>query len=230
MFFGNRMAVGLIFIGLSLVLVSQLQAGVRYRGSVVNWGTDWQPPRAEARLNLENDLSPILHSRLQGVCYDLLEKDDKPSYLYWGLGFRRGNLMLEPTIGWSFMDKEIVGAFRLYPKWKTWFGYSNCEYQFKTKSFYYLAQLGKKFSPFFEMGTEIEGWGDINDNLQSTGFGLNFAFNLHAVGRLKAQKSKLRVEVAIQYRELGNQWKPQAVVRLIFTPKMEEHTPSHRRD
>src|SRR3989339_609728 len=221
MFFGNRIFGCLIFIGLFIILVTDLQAGVRHRGNVFNWGTDWQPPRAEARLNVENDLSPLLHSRIQGVCYDLLEAKDKPFYLYWGLGFRRGNLMLEPAIGWSFRDKELVGAFRLYPQWKDWFGYSNVEYQFETRSFYYLAQLGKKFNPFFEMGMEIEGWGDIDDNLQSNGLGVNFAFNLQGLKRFKAQESKLRVEAAIQYRELDSQWKPQAVVRLILTPKID---------
>lgn len=222
MFFVNRMAIRPILIGLFVVLVSGVQAGTRYRGNLVNWGTDWQPPRAEARLDLVGDLSPQLKSRLQGVCYDALEDKDKPFYLYWGLGFRRGNLWFEPTFGWSFRDKELVGAFRLYPQWENWHGYSNLEYQFETQSFYYLTQFNWKATPFFEIGAEAEGWGDLKNHLESHGVGGNLALNFHALKRWKNHDSKLRCEAALQYREMGGSFKPQAIVRLIFTVKTDQ--------
>jgi|GEM_PF-4268225 len=219
---------------ISISTFSSVQAGRGYfglkpHGSVINWGENWQPPRGVAILNVQKEHSSGLYTNLQGVCYDLLEKENKPFYGYLEVGFHLGNLAVGPTIGWSFRDKELVAGLRLHQDSSIWRGYSNLEYQFETKSFYYQGQISLKFNAFFDLGGEVEGWGDIDDNLTSHGFGAVFGFNLQAL-RLVDNDSKLRIEAAIQLRELMDQWKPQAIVRFSFTPKMDEHTIPKRRN
>lgn len=227
----------LILIGLlGLIAVIFGLVGVAKAGPIPRWDHDsdiniWDesthPPRAEVRLNVNNYQSHGVESRLQGVCYDVLEEKDKPYYLYFGFGFQSGHLDIEPVVGWSFRDNEWVVALRTYPEWEKWRGYSNAEYQLETKSWYYLAQIETHFNHWVEWGAEMEGWGDIDDNLTSNGLGVNAIFNLQPVRG--NPDSKLRIEAGLQIREMDSKYKPQAVVRFIFTPKMDEHTPDPRR-
>ena len=222
----QRMLVILLAAVVLMAVVVEVDAkGLSRGGNIPIWDKSTHPPRGEFRLDWMGQLSDQVKSRLQGVCYDVLEKEDKPFYVYLGLQF--GDL--ESVVGYSFRDEEWVTGLRLYPKWETWHAYSNLEYQLETKSFYYLAQAELHLSPFIECGAEVEGWGDLDDDMISNGVGLNMAFNLHAHQRWGKKDSKLRVEAAIQYRGLGGEWKPQAVVRFVFTPKPDEHTRSRRR-
>lgn len=228
-----------VFVWLCLILAggsffTQSAQAIRprdgYSKNIFDWGENWQPPRGEARLNWMGWYSSFRFN-LQGVCYDVLEKDKKPYYLYLAVGVPVKGYILEPVVGWAWQDKEWVGGFRIYfDSSQFWRNYSNLEYQPKSQAFYYLTQLEFRLSPFLEMGVEVEGWGDIDDDLESNGAGVNIVFNLHALSGWKVPSAKASVELAVQYRELGGLWKPQAVARLIFTPKRQEHTPSTRRD
>lgn len=197
---------------------------------IFDWGTNWQPPRGEARLNWMSSDSSKIRWNLQGVCYDVLEKDKKPYYLYLAAGLRFRNHILEPVGGWAWQDKEWVTGLRIYSDYRLCRTYYNLEYQPQSQSFYYLAQLEFRFSPFLEMGFEAEGWGDVDDDIQSNGAGVNASFNLHGLSGWKVPGAKVSVEMSVQYRELGGLWKPQAIARLVITPKRGEHSSSTRRD
>jgi hypothetical protein len=220
-----------LILAVVIALVGEAKAGPiprwDHNSDIGIWNESTHPPRAEVRLNLINAQSTGVESRLQGVCYDLLEKKDKPYYLYLGFGFQSGHLDIEPALGWSFRDNEWVAAFRTYPEWEKWRGYSNCEYQLETKSWYYLAQIETHFNHWVECGAEMEGWGDIDDQLTSNGAGINVVFNTHP--RWGNPDSKLRIEAGLQLREMDSKYKPQLIVRFIFSPEMEEHTPDPRR-
>ena len=229
---GFLIVIGLLVIFAVVVFLSgDAEAAIvrgYHSGNIPIWDESTHPPRAEVRLDmLGNDLSPGVETLLQGVCYDVLEKEDKPFYLYFGMGFQRGNLKIQPAVGWSFRDNEWVLALRTYPKWERWRGYSNVEYQLETKSWYYLGQIETHINDWVEWGVEVEGWGDIDDHMTSNGAGLNVVFNTRPVRA--NPDAKIRIEAGIQWREMGDKYKPQVLVRFIFTPKMEAHSPNIRR-
>ena len=234
----RKLGWGQLFLTLLLVTVVLMVSNIddvyakglyKTRGSLFKWDDNWHPPRAEARLNWMGQWSETLSSRLQGVCYDMLEEKDRPYYVYLGMGFQNGSLLVEPTLGWSFRDMELVGALRTYPKGEGWRAYTNLEYQLETKTYYYLAQAEFYVNPLIEWGVELEGWGDIDDKLMSNGAGINLAFHLRGLSRYKHQDSKLRVEAFVQLREMDGEYKPQFGVRFEFTPKQDEHTPNRKR-
>lgn len=224
-----------IVVLISISAFSPAQAGRRYfglkqGGNVIDWGTDWQPPSVAVALDLKKEHPSGVYSNLQVVCYDVLEKENKPSYGYLAVGFHLRNLDVEPAIGYSFRDKELVGACRLYPKVFNFRSYFNLEYQPESQAFYYQAQTSLKFSLFFDLGLEAEGWGDLNDDLESNGFGLVGGFNLHNWDFFKGKDHKIRIEAALQLRELMDEIKPQAVLRIKISPDMDESTKPKRRN
>jgi len=221
----------LVIMALVAILTNDVEAkGLPRRGDVFDWNESWQPPRGEVSLNLLGEFSPGgVKSRLQGVCYDVLEEKNKPYYIYLGAGFQTGNLEIEPALGWSFRDNEWVLALRTYPDWGKSRAYSNLEYQLETQSYYWVAKIETHLNHFIEWGVEAEGWGDLDDYLTSNGAGLNLVFHLQGRRRYGDQDSKLQIEAAVQYREMDGSWKPQAIVRFNFTPKLDEHSRSRRR-
>lgn len=214
----------LLFIGVSV----EARGLFKSDGSLFGWNENWHPWRGEVRLDLVNQQSDRLQTRLQGICYDVMEKGSKPSYVYLGFGFCYRGLIAEPTIGWAFRDNEWVGAVRLYGLWRGFRFYHNLEVQpLKTQSFYYISQMEWRLKAFLEIGLEAEGWADIDDELSSQGAGINAVLSFQGIRG--AEDSKFYLETALQYRELGGDWKPQPIIRLIFRPKLDDHTPDHRR-
>jgi hypothetical protein len=213
----------------TLLWASSSQAGLPRGGNILDTGESFHPHRGEVRLNLMGEWSDTTESHLEAVCRDLLE-EDKTYHLNFAPVFQFGNVAVEPTIGWVFQeDDEFLVALRIRPEWAGFQAYSNTEYSFESKSYYYLTQAYVRVSPFLEWGVEAEGWGDFENHLTSNGLGVNLAFNFHPRKGWGKKLSKLRVEAFCQAREMDGHLKPAVGIRFSVTPKMDAHSPSRRR-
>jgi len=203
-----------------------------YRGDILHLDTAmFFPSRCyvEGKIVLGEFLGrPVL---AQGWVHDVLEEDhlDKGFHLSLGLGFQRGQLKIQPTLGYSFTDRGPVGTCRFYSEVRLWFWYSSLEYRFKSHSFYNLTQLERKIKLFnlsALLGFEFETWGDIDDKLISPGVGVNGTLIFHPVRGDK--ESKFLLQFAVQCREMDNNLKGQIIARLIFQPNIKDNTPERK--
>lgn len=186
------------------------------RPIISSWSDSWHQPRAKILVHNSVDLGHGLQRRFHVIIPNAF--DHLSCVAFAGLNIERSEVFaLEPAIGWDFEDSEIIGSLRWSSKTYYHFNWVDFEYQPKSEAVYVFAQSQRLVGPGFDYGLELEGW-DKPNSLGSWGFGPNARFHLRVS---RHPEAKLDVDVALHYRQLAGEWKPELLVRFHLIPKLE---------
>jgi hypothetical protein len=185
------------------------------RPIISSWSDAWHQPRAKILVHNSVDLGRGFERRFHVAVPNAF--DHLSCVAYAGLNMQRSkSFAIEPAIGWDFENREIIASMRWSTKSYYRFHWANFEYRPKSDKIYAFVQSQRILSPGFDYGVELEGW-DKPNSLGSWGFGPNARFHLRAA---RHHEAKLDIDLALHYRQLAGEWKPELFVRFHLTPKL----------
>ena len=186
------------------------------RPIVPSWSDAWHQPRARILVHNSMGLGHGFERRFHVIVPTAF--DHLSALAYAGLNMQRSDAFaVEPAIGWDFEDSELIGSLRWSSKTYSGYYWTDVEYRPKSEGVYLFTQFQRLVSQGFDYGVELEGW-DRPNSLGSWGFGPNARFHLRAK---RHHEAKLDVDLALHYRQMDGEWKPELFVRIHLIPRLE---------